>query len=185
MEPLLIKIKGVHTLKKIQQLIREDKPFSQEDKKCLLNFLAQIPTVDSFLTKGIEFNDRIEVKFIDTSELESKLLEWVALYRRLPGHDWCPNVSLVSFDDEELLQGNVAIEVEFAPTYKLNLLNIKFILHLFYDGTAKFILPNIKEIKTYPELYSFFGEWKDAYLLISKIVTKGWLVPKIPFSIEE
>lgn len=48
------------------------------------------------------------------------------------------------------------------------------------DGTARFWFPTFRDVEAYPELYSFKGSWKEAYLLLIETLKKGWPTEGFP-----
>jgi hypothetical protein len=112
------------------------------------------------------------------SELKRKnqvyLLDWIDLFNRVTLALGNESGYIVDKDKPVLIYQGVIIVIPFFPTLIHKIAECNFEIHLLLDGKAVFSLPNNDDIRDYPDLYNFKGDWKISYNTLLKIVRKGW-----------
>lgn len=166
-------------LNKIRKTLNANLPISHIQLSQVKDFLNKLiePREDAgpFLPYVHVYHENMDRLIISSrSEMDKQLEKWIKLFRKFPCWPWYSVASVVDKNNIALFKKNVAIEVNFAPTKCCYEEERIFELHLLYDGTAKFNTPFKQDIKLFPELLSFKGNWKEAYLLSKKAISAGW-----------
>jgi len=185
MNTLTLNIKNIDILNEIKTKLLNNEPLSTALQEILIRFLSQLPSPDILFQSKIEIEKNFKIKLLDFSKIDSELDQWIDLFGNLPGWDYCPFVYRTDFEHENLslLQKNVILVVVFAPSLSYNEEKRKIELHLKTDGSAEFILFSFRDVKEFPALYNFKGDWKAAYFLLIKILKIGWPLEEFPIEL--
>jgi len=185
MKTLKLNIENIQILNEIQTALSKHESLTRDERDFLISFLTRIPSPKEFLSKNIPLNEIFEVNIWELKTLEVHLEKWIALFENIPGYDYSPCCLIVG-NNAELLSKNVIMIATFAPSMSYNLQNdTGYEIHLKDDGTASYQLPTIRDAEQYPELYSFKGTWKEAYLLLIQTLQKGWPMEEFPEELQK
>jgi len=186
MQTFTLKIKDIQAFNSIKEALSKHEPLSNGQQNQLINLLANLLPADKYLSDKIPTNELFEVKVWDIDRIEKQLEKWKDIFHNLPGYDYCPFCYLVDQDNTDLLRKNIVIVAVFAPSFTYNEeRDAGFEVHLKDDGTATFWLPTLEDGEKYPELYSFKGSWKEAYLLLIATLQKGWPMEEFPEELQK
>lgn len=191
MKNVTLRIQDIESLNGIKERLDSFKPLSNEQQDLLLHFLSHLPPTQSLIAEKVSFDETFAVKVYDLRELRPDRDKWFALFKALPsnGSRFYPSVSWVDVDMlDEYESTEVFISVSFVPSYAYskNAPGFETVdLHLNTDGTAKFVLFTVQDTRNFPELYSFEGSWKEAYLMTVKTLKEGWPQTKFPKELEK
>lgn len=189
MKELTLKIKETHLLKAIGKTLNSELPLTKEQRAFLVKLCSKIPETKHFLEEKPFLEDTIQVNLLDIAFIEENLKKWQALFENIPGFDFAP-YSYVTIEQgiigdgvSELLAKGVLIVATFSPCATYGLLPEEkdgIDVYLKDDGTAMFSLLTQKNVEQYPELYTFKGSWKEAYLLMIETIKRGWPMEGFP-----
>jgi len=187
MQKLTLVLKDIAALNKIQTKLNQKEALASEEQYILDAFLQHIPSTTNILKEKLPLDELFEIEVFDIKEMLPHMEKWINLFNNLPknGDEHYPCAGW--FDGEEdttFWKRNVIIEAEFIPSLALSKRKVfrTIGLSLKTDGTGFFVFDLIEDAKSFPELYSFNGSWKEAYLLTVKTIQKGW--PQTTFPIE-
>jgi hypothetical protein len=185
MKQLTLTVSDIARLNSIQNRLVNYKTISKTEKLYLAQILAQIPSLKVLLSNKVAIQETFDVKALD--QQEKNIQRWVALLNTGPGWDYAPFCYLVVEEDIAMLSKNVIIITQFAPSMSRNLDTSKRGFELWFkdDGQALFWLPSLEDAEYYPDLYSFKGTWKEAYLLLVNTWKKGWPMEEFPEELQQ
>ncbi len=175
METLTLNINGIANLNEIREAIENRKPLTQGQQLFLLKFLTGLPLPSKFLLDKTGTDIAFRIQLFDIDEMQPCMSEWIEIYKNMPGK---PQAKLIEHPSS-ILNENVVVQVLFFPSLKYKQENRMIELHLKADSTACFHITTLKDAESYPELYSFIGSWRDAYLVLVKVMMRGW--PQVEF----
>jgi hypothetical protein len=180
MKHLTLTVSDIVHLKSIQNRLVKYKAISKSEKFYLAKILAQIPNVETLLIDKVPINGIFNVISID--QQEKNLQCWLALLNIGPGWDYAPFCYLVVEEDTVMLNKNVIMITQFAPSMSRNLDSSKRGFELWFkdNGDAVFWLPTLEDAEQYHNLYSFKGSWNEAYYLLIETWKIGWPMEEFP-----
>jgi hypothetical protein len=186
MEAQTLFVKEILILNEIQAKLANHKLLTIEEQNILAGFLSNLPESEMILHDKVSLDESFEIKMFDVERNRQELDKWIDLFHTLPKHRIYPYAALTEIDedgDREYVRKGVIIEFVFVPSYFHSLKEFEphriFDLKLKINGTAVFTLRTLEDIELYPDLYSFNGSWKDAFILVVQTLKKGW--PQEPF----
>jgi hypothetical protein len=192
MNQLTLTIQNISDLNSIKEALVKNQPLPLGQQTNLISLLSQLPAGENLLSNKIPLDLPLPVDIWETERLRACLSQWIALFEHLPDYDGT-TFCIAGYENEpELVKIRTVIVALFAPTltYAIYLSeqaqdNESFEVHLKDDGMAYFKLPTLKDAEQYPELYSFKGSWKEAYLLTVETMKKGWPMEEFPEELQK
>lgn len=187
MSTLTLTVKDIEVLKKAQSKLYSGKRLSSDERSTLDNFLASLPSPATLLKEKFPLDENFEIKVFNIEEMWPHMKKWLDLFNSLPknGDEYHPSAGwLDAEEDDTFWKRNVIIEAEFIPSLAFSKREDKgdrtIGIFLKTDGTAEFVFWQVRDAEQYPDLYSFKGSWKEAYLLTVKTLQQGWPQTKFP-----
>jgi hypothetical protein len=186
MNTVILKIKDIESLNTIQQKLHSashlGKNLTKKEKEMLAAFLSGLPSANNLLSKDLgeltPFELSFEVKVWDLNPILPHLEQWRTLFSGFPSRSGPVQAKIVDSieeDNADVVKENVIIESYFAPSLAHSNKGRYISIFLKTDGTARFLFDTIEDLNDFPELYNFKGSWKEAYLIVTEILNKGWI----------
>ena len=187
MKNLTLKIADIARLKSIEATLFKNAPLTSEDQFYLADIISRMPTTEDLLAERIPLDAPIEVTAWDMDKTDSSLEKWRKLFAVPIGWDYTGFCYPVPETDRLMLEKNVIMIAQFAPSMTHNLNHEKrcYEVLLKDNGMAVFELPTLEDVQFYPELYNFKGSWKEAYLLLIETLKKGWPMEEFPEELQQ
>lgn len=192
MQTLTLLIKDIETLNIAQQKLNKNQHLTGQETECLIHLLNNLPSTAMILLEKLRFDEKINIDVCDLQLIDQDIDKWLQLFNKIPklGGDHHPIALFADADEQPFYWKNkVIIEVSFVPSYMANRKKDRadkiICLLLKVDGTAIFQMTSFQLAEEYKDLFLFNGSWHEAYIMLIKVLKKGWPQTKFPAEFEQ
>jgi hypothetical protein len=181
MNTLFLQLGRIKTLNGAKEALESHRSLTDDERQVLMDFLANLPLTESLLEMQLPFNAPVALTTLSLDDAWQECRKWRRLFSNLPRGKTTSGCLFI----DELLSFGIAdptlIMVGlFTPSFEYDQKDIRFRVYFKNDGSSRFWFPTFEDAQRFPALYSFVGNWIEAYYEVIRTVKEGWPQEKFP-----